>query len=106
MEKAHCKAAKYIFNGFWVAEAKKATSSPCRPITGSLEALVENLCDGSWNENLFKMTNYFSTKKSYMDFVNTLPDVEKKTRLSQADNAWECHIKIDQKKQTTYLKEA
>lgn len=47
--------------------------------------------DGSWNTLLWKATNYFKCKTSFLSWVKSVPGNWLKGRFKQAENAWECH---------------
>lgn len=99
MEKAHCKAAKYQFCGFWLPVAINIHKTINRPITGSLKAITESIAPGNWNMPLFLLTNHFKSLDTYLEYVYTIPGfTDKPERLVQAINAWKCHSSIDANK--------
>ena len=104
MEKAHCKAAKYQFCGFWLSLAIKIHSKPSDALSDQLRTITDSLTDGNWNNTLFKMTNYFQSEKAYLDYIQENKGIElkqKPERLKQAVNAWKCHTKLDELKLNT-----
>jgi hypothetical protein len=53
--------------------------------------------DGSWNNLLWKATNFFRNKTDFLTWVKSVPGNWLKGRFRQAENAWNCHITSDSK---------
>jgi len=101
------RAAKYVLCGFWAVWARNMfKASPTGSQVG-LKAIVDQVCDGNWNDPLFKMTNFFPAESDFLAFVSGLPDFhEKPERKSQAVSAWKSHVERDASRTVPLLKEA
>lgn len=104
---ARARAATYAFCGFWAVEAARIFRTRPEAHTGRVKGILDSITDGTWNDGLFRLTNYFGTESDYMAYVESIPGYRLKSeRARQAVNAWRCHVVNDEKKRLSALKTA